>query len=419
MLTNALRLYGADDLRLEQFELPSIKPDEILAHIICDSLCMSSYKAVCMGASHRRIPNDVAKRPIVLGHEFCGEIVAIGSKWKQHFSKGQSFVIQPSLNWKGTLDAPGYSFPYIGGNATYVVIPHQVMEMGCLLPYDGEGFFQGSLTEPYSCVIGALRANYRVAPGTHRHDMGIQCEGQMAIIGGTGPMGMAMIDYTLHGDQRPSTLVVSGRNDESLQRVAHRFPPAEAKKQGINLIYLNTATDGDPYQALRAVSKFYNDIFVMVADETVVEYADRLLAPNGCLNFFAGPSNQNFRPRLNFFAQHYGPHHFSSVSGGTTDDLRSALRLFTEGALNPATLITHVGGLSAAGHTTMHLPDLPNGKKLIYTNIDLPLFALQDLPAMANDNKLYAELADIVGTNQGMWSVDAERYLLAYAPVIR
>ena len=31
MKTKALRLYGANDLRLEEFELPEIKDDEILA----------------------------------------------------------------------------------------------------------------------------------------------------------------------------------------------------------------------------------------------------------------------------------------------------------------------------------------------------------------------------------------------------
>ncbi|MFH1001845.1 MAG: L-sorbose 1-phosphate reductase, partial [bacterium] len=43
MKTKAVRLYGKNDLRLEEFELPAIKDDEIIAHIISDSLCMSSY----------------------------------------------------------------------------------------------------------------------------------------------------------------------------------------------------------------------------------------------------------------------------------------------------------------------------------------------------------------------------------------
>jgi L-sorbose 1-phosphate reductase len=44
MRTKAIRIYGKNDLRLDEFELPAIKDDEILAHVICDSICMSSYK---------------------------------------------------------------------------------------------------------------------------------------------------------------------------------------------------------------------------------------------------------------------------------------------------------------------------------------------------------------------------------------
>lgn len=119
-------------LRLETFELPEIKEDEILAHVISDSLCMSSYKAAIQGGDHKRVPADCNVRPTIIGHEFCGEIVAVGKKWADQFQPGQRFAIQPAMNYKGSLDAPGYSFQYMGGDATYVVISSCVMETGCL-----------------------------------------------------------------------------------------------------------------------------------------------------------------------------------------------------------------------------------------------------------------------------------------------
>ena len=51
MKTHAVRLYGANDVRLESFELPPITEGEILAKVVTDSLCMSSYKAAYMGAA--------------------------------------------------------------------------------------------------------------------------------------------------------------------------------------------------------------------------------------------------------------------------------------------------------------------------------------------------------------------------------
>src|SRR5665647_3557987 len=98
MKTTAVRLYGKNDLRFETFEMPTLKDDEILAKIISDSICMSSYKAAEQGAEHKRVPKDVATNPIIIGHEFCGEFVQVGAKWADKFKVGAKFSIQPALN---------------------------------------------------------------------------------------------------------------------------------------------------------------------------------------------------------------------------------------------------------------------------------------------------------------------------------
>ncbi|MGN1452017.1 MAG: alcohol dehydrogenase catalytic domain-containing protein, partial [Eubacteriales bacterium] len=233
MQTKALRIYGKNDLRLETFELPVIKDDEILAKIVSDSLCMSSYKAAAQGADHKRVPNDIAENPTILGHEFCGELVEVGPKWQDRYKPGQRFAIQPALNYKGSLDAPGYSYRYIGGDATYVIIPNEVMEMDCLLPYYGEAFFSGSLAEPVSCVVGAFHASYHTVQGSYVHSMGIVEGGRTAILAGCGPMGMGAIDYALHSDRRPSLLVVTDIDDERLARVESIFTREDAAANGV------------------------------------------------------------------------------------------------------------------------------------------------------------------------------------------
>ena len=98
MRTTALRLYGEKDLRLESFELPPIGDDEILADITSDSVCMSSYKAAMQGPRHKRVPKDIARQPIIIGHEFCGTILEVGAKWRGKFSPGQRYSIQPAVN---------------------------------------------------------------------------------------------------------------------------------------------------------------------------------------------------------------------------------------------------------------------------------------------------------------------------------
>ena len=123
MLTKALRQYGKHDLRLEEFELPPIGARELLVKVVCDSLCMSSYKSSSQGPGHKRVPDDVAQNPIIIGHEFCGEILEAGEGLKgiAAYAPGRRFSIQPAM--KGTYDAAGYSFKYLGGDTQYAVIP--------------------------------------------------------------------------------------------------------------------------------------------------------------------------------------------------------------------------------------------------------------------------------------------------------
>ena len=135
MKTTAVRLYGKNDLRLESFELPALKDDEILVKIISDSICMSTYKATIQGSDHKRVPEDIAVNPIVIGHEFCGDIVEVGAKWAHKYKAGEKFTIQPALNYKGSMATPGYAYKYMGGDMTYCILAPEVMEMDCLLDY--------------------------------------------------------------------------------------------------------------------------------------------------------------------------------------------------------------------------------------------------------------------------------------------
>jgi L-sorbose 1-phosphate reductase len=424
MKTKAIRLYGKEDLRLEEFELPQIKEDEILARVVSDSICMSTYKAAKQGSDHKRVPDNVSENPVMIGHEMAGELVEVGEKWKHKFSPGQKYSVQTAIYYEdgplGVLSAPGYTYPYIGGDATYIIIPMDVLVQDCLLIYDGPGFYPASMAEPLSCVIGAMHANYHTKPGSYVHHMEIVDGGKMAILAGLGPMGLAAISFVLNRkDRKPSLLVVTDIDQDRIDRAGRIFPAEMAREKGIELMYLNTGILDNPVKKLKEISggTGYNDVFAFAPVAPVVEQADAILAFDGCLNFFAGPSDPGFSAKLNFYNVHYAATHITGTSGGNKDDMKEALDCMAKG-LDPAGLITHIGGLNAVVETTLHLPRIPGGKKLMYTHKNLPLTAIDDFAALGENDPFYAHLAKLVEKTKGLWNLEAESYLLKNAPEI-
>ena len=420
MKTKAVRLHGKMDLRLDEVELSDIGTDGVRVKIISDSLCMSSYKAAVEGEEHKRVPDDVAENPTIVGHEFCGQIVEVGEKWADKFKVGDGFSIQPAHFYKGSLMAPGYSYQECGGDSQYANIPMETLEMDCLLPYNSDTYFYGSLAEPMSCIIGTFHAMYHTQAGSYEHKMGIVEGGKMALLASVGPMGLGAIDYALHCDRRPSLLVITDIDDARLERAASIYTVEHAKELGIELHYVNTAKVDDPVATLRELTgdTGYDDVICFAPVKPVVEQADAILAYDGCLNFFAGPTNSQFKAEFNFYNVHYAATHVVGTSGGNTNDMREAIEMMNAGKIDPSAMVTHIGGLNAVVDTTLNLPKIPGGKKLVYTQIDLPLTALADLEEKGKEDPLFAELAKIVNANNGLWCGEAEKYLLANAKSI-
>jgi len=423
MKTKAVRLYGKDDLRLEEFELPAIKEDEILARVVSDSICMSTFKAAEQGSAHKRVPDDIAENPVIVGHEFCGDIVEVGAKWQHKFKPGMKFGIQPAIDYKpcmNGLGAPGYSYKYIGGDATYVIIPNEVMDKDCLIPYEGDCYFKASLAEPVSCVIAGYHENFHSVYETHSHEMGIKEGGSVAILAGVGPMGLGAIDYGIHCDRKPSLMVVTDIDQARLDRAASLLTVEDAAKNGVKLVYVNTSSIADPVQYMKDLNggKGYDDVFVYAPVAPLVEQGDKLLGDGGCLNFFAGPLNSDFSAKFNFYDVHYAFHRITGTSGGNKADMREAIKLAGEGKINPSIMISHVGGLDSVIETTLNLPNIKGAKKLAYTQISMPMTAIADFGKLGETDPFFKDLDEICKRNNGIWSAEAERYVLANAKKI-
>ena len=415
MKTKGIRLYGTNDIRLEEFELPEITEEEVLIRVVSDSVCASTYKAIIQGAAHKRVPNDIAENPVIIGHELCGEIIQVGQKVQDSWNVGQKVVVQPALKLPTGYDV-GYSYPQIGGNTVYAVVPKVVLERGCLLPYEGDAYFKGSLCEALACIIRGYKGLYHTDYSNYERTDGAKVGGKIAILGGAGPMGIGAVELAI-GYAGAKTVVVTDLNQDRLDFAAKMVPVARAAEKGVDLHYVNTSAMADPVTELLALSEGgFDDVFVMVPVPALFTMAEQLCCEDGCINFFAGPPVHDLQGSLNLYRVHYDGIHVVGTAGSIPVDMTDIIHLIEQDKINPGALVSHILGLTAAEETLFAMAS-PNGaKKVCYNELDLPLIAVADLAKLGETNELYRALAEIVQRNGGVWCAEAEEYLLANGP---
>lgn len=417
MKTKAVRLYGANDIRLEEFELPAITEEEVLIRVVSDSVCASTYKAIKQGTAHKRVPENIAEQPVIIGHEMCGEILEVGETLKNEWRVGQKVVIQPALKLESGYD-PGYSYPYIGGNTQYAVVPKVVLERGCLLPYEGDSYFKGSLAESLACCIRGYKGLYHTDYTNYERTDGAKKSGRLAILGGAGPMGIGCVELAL-GYAGVSQVVVTDLNQDRLDYAASMCSPEHAKEKGVTLQYVNTSNIEDPVAFLKELSEGgFDDVFVMVPVAALFTQAEEICREDGCINFFAGPAIHDFPGALNLYRVHYDGIHVVGTAGSIPQDMTDIIHLVEEDQINAGAIVSHILGLNAVSDTLFAM-EKPNGaKKVCYNELDIPLVAIADFAKLGETDPMYRELAQIVERNGGQWCAEAEQYLLAHAPRI-
>ncbi len=188
----ALRWYKAGDIRIEDIPEPVVRDDDVKIRVKWCGICGSDLHEYLMGPIFipvdRPHPLSGEKAPVVLGHEFSGEVAEVG-KNVTHVKPGDRVVVEPLLAC-GQCHGCRSGRPNLceklgfhglagggGGFAEYTTFTSRfVHKIPDALPYD-----KAALVEPMSVAL-------------HSTEVGVFQKGQNAVVTGAGPIGLATIE---------------------------------------------------------------------------------------------------------------------------------------------------------------------------------------------------------------------------------
>lgn len=364
--SNAVRLYGKRDLRREMINLSSPQEGEIIAEVLCCAVCASCCKVAQVGQEHNRVPENLSRNPVILGHEFCARVIEVGGGVEKSFV-GKNIIVQPMVYESGfEWKAMGHSFTEAGGYATKIKIPKQFYENGAVIEYNGKGFYKAALAEPLACIIAAFRTQYHTKQESFKPIYGNKPDGTMIFLGGAGNMGKLAIQLWKTKSQDGAKLIIYDRNLENLKSLDKIIGNDERIR----------AYSPQDENYIRSLAGTIDDVVVLAPSRDMVDLGMSLLAFDGCLNFFAGPFEKEFNVPVNFHNIHYKRHHVVGSSGASGEDIRKALELIEDGTIDPSLIVSHIGGIDSVCELLSNFSAFSGGKKLIYPQIELPITAI-------------------------------------------
>ena len=181
-------LYGKEDLRIEEMDLPPVESHGLLLKILACGICGSDARMFFNGPSSRYTI------PVLPGHELSGEVVEMGPQL-EGYALGNLVTLAPIIpcmrcpacsrgldNLCVQAQVIGCTVP--GGMAEYVSVPSQMVQAGGVvkLPQSVD-YRAGAMSELVGCCLHGLQK------------MGVETGDRVLIIG-DGPIGLTFLQLT-------------------------------------------------------------------------------------------------------------------------------------------------------------------------------------------------------------------------------
>ena len=250
--------YEPENMKLEEVDIPKMEPDQILVRVKACGICGSDV-AYYYGASS--LETESGKGPLILGHEFSGEVADVGEipKSKGLFKPGDRVILDPVqycnacyLCKKGQVNlcenkaVLGVSTN--GGFAEYCVSHYTGVHK---MP-EGVSFEQAALSEPLAC------GSY----GIQNMDIG---QGDFCIVMGPGVIGSFMVQLAKRNGA--GTVVLTGAKGDD-------YRLENGKKVGADHVF-NVADSSSPY--------YVSDLKAKIGELTDGKFADAVITPTGAV----------------------------------------------------------------------------------------------------------------------------------------
>jgi 2-desacetyl-2-hydroxyethyl bacteriochlorophyllide A dehydrogenase len=252
-------------------------------------------------------------KPVVLGHEFCAEVVDYGPDTPRTFAPGTRVCSVPVVIRKDAMVPVGYSDELPGGFGEYMVLSTHLVTP---VPNDVSPR-HAALTEP-------------MAVGLHAVNLARLTGDETIVIVGAGPVGLAVL---MHLKARRCTPIVVSEPSEARRRLAARL--------GADVLV--DPTRDNPYRRPEVVNRrdvvFFECVGVRGMIDQVFAGAprhSRLVIVGVCLQTDHSRPLVAINKELNV----------QYVLGYTLDEFKHTLGLIAEGKLDVAPVITHAVGLS-------------------------------------------------------------------------
>jgi L-iditol 2-dehydrogenase len=326
-------LYGRENMKIEQVDIPSLAEDEVLVRVEVALTCGTDLKVWKQGSHPRMI-----QPPALFGHELAGVVEEKGKAVNHGVHTGMRVVPSNSAPCNVCLycrkGQPNLCEDLLfnnGAYAQYIRIPGRIVQQNMLEIPDSVPFLDAAMVEPLACVLR----------GVHEID---RHEGDTVVVIGCGPIGLKFVRLL---SARGVRVIALGKRKTQI-RAAERLGATAA---------FDVAEIENPVTLVRQLTegaRGADAVIEAVGSAQTWQWALQMVRKGGTVNLFGGcPSGTqvNFDPA----ALHYSEITIKSTFHHTPRFIREALDTIVRGDIRASDFITGEVPLTELPHVFEHM----------------------------------------------------------------